>query len=80
MGPGHIIFQDKTYDFELRRTLGYTLTGGSDINECLETAMHIKEGDEESWYAEWGAWPTASGALGRPAWQEGTWRAPERLS
>ena len=55
MGPGHIIFQDKTYDFELRRTLGYTLTGGSDINECLETARHIKEGDEESWYAEWRA-------------------------
>ncbi len=51
--PDHLMFQDESYDFELRRTLGYTLAGGADINECLDTARRIKEGDEESWYAGW---------------------------
>lgn len=54
-GPDHLIFQDESYDFELRRALSYTLTGGADINECLDTARRIKEGDEESWYAKWRA-------------------------
>jgi alpha-beta hydrolase superfamily lysophospholipase len=54
-GPDHLIFKDESYDFELRRALSYTLTGGADINECLDTARRIKEGDEESWYAKWRA-------------------------
>jgi pimeloyl-ACP methyl ester carboxylesterase len=54
---GHfaIVFQDQTYDFELRRVLGYAVSGGTDINECLYTAQRIKEGDDESWYTEWRA-------------------------
>lgn len=50
-----VVFQDQTYEFELRRTLGYGVSGGADINECLYTGRRIKEGDDESWYAEWRA-------------------------
>ena len=50
-----VVFMDTTYDFELRRALGYSVSGGADINECLYTARRIKEGDDESWYREWRA-------------------------
>ena len=48
-----VVFKDKTYDFELRRTLGRAYTGGADLNECLAAAHKIKEGDGESWYRAW---------------------------
>ncbi|UUZ84178.1 alpha/beta fold hydrolase [Paenibacillus sp. P26] len=48
-----LIFQDQTFSFELLRTMGYAPYGGADIGECLSTAYKIKEGDFESWYAEW---------------------------
>lgn len=54
-GEPHIVFKDPNYDFELRRSLGYTFTGGADINECLKTARKIKEGDDDSWYRHWHA-------------------------
>lgn len=54
-GRSRVVFKDETYDFELRRALGYAVSGGADINECLYTARRIKEGDDESWYAEWRA-------------------------
>ena len=50
-----ILFADPLYDFQLQRALGYTLSGGADINECLYTARDIKAGDDESWYAAWRA-------------------------
>ena len=49
----NIVFKDVSYDFELRRALGYALSGGADLNECLVTAHAIKEGDGDSWYREW---------------------------
>ena len=48
-----VIFDDEAYYFELLRALGHTYSGGADINECLETAHRIKEGDDEGWYDEW---------------------------
>jgi len=48
-----VVFDNPTYDFELQRILGVTLSGGADINECLGTANKIVEGDEESWYTHW---------------------------
>ena len=48
-----IVFQDESLDFELQRALGYSLSGGADVNECLFTAKRIIEGDDESWYREW---------------------------
>ncbi len=48
-----LVFNDPTYDFQLQRTLGTTLAGGADINECLSTAHKISEGDGESWYTHW---------------------------
>ena len=50
-----VLFDNPTYDFELQRTLGVTLSGGADINECLSTGKKIVEGDEESWYTHWQA-------------------------
>ena len=48
-----VVFNDKTYDFELRRTLGRAYAGGADLNECLAAAHGIKEGDGGSWYRAW---------------------------
>ncbi len=50
-----IMFQDRTFAFELLRMLSAAINGGSDINECLVTASRITEGDVESWYREWNA-------------------------
>ncbi|MDH7597981.1 MAG: alpha/beta fold hydrolase [Methanothrix sp.] len=47
------IFQDKAFNFEFLRAIGYTAGGGADINECLDTAFRIRDGDVESWYSEW---------------------------
>jgi len=47
------IFKDPEYSFQCLRTIGYTVSGAADIGECLSTAYGIKEGDDESWYAEW---------------------------
>lgn len=47
------IFQDDEFNFQFLRTIGYTAGGGADINECLDTAFRIKDGDVESWYSEW---------------------------
>jgi pimeloyl-ACP methyl ester carboxylesterase len=48
-----ILFTDQSFSFELLRILGEAVYGGSDINECLQTAANIREGDCESWYQEW---------------------------
>lgn len=48
-------FHDKEYAFELMRVMGVSAAGASDLGECLETARHIREGDDESWYAAWHA-------------------------
>jgi dienelactone hydrolase len=50
-----IMFQDRTFSFELLRMLSEAVYGGSDINECLLTASRITEGDVESWHREWNA-------------------------
>jgi len=47
------IFKDPQYSFQSLRTIGYTCSGGADIGECLSTVYRVKEGDDESWYAEW---------------------------
>ena len=49
----HFLFQDPSFSFELLRALGYAVSGGADIGECLSTASRIHEGDFESWYTEW---------------------------
>jgi pimeloyl-ACP methyl ester carboxylesterase len=59
-----VVFKDETYDFELRRALGYAVSGGADINESLYTAKRIKEGDDESWYAAWRATADRVAAIG----------------
>lgn len=47
------IFKDPQYSFQSLRTIGYTCSGGADIGECLSTVYRVKEGNDESWYAEW---------------------------
>jgi pimeloyl-ACP methyl ester carboxylesterase len=48
-----LIFKDTSFSFELLRALGHAVSGGADINECLETAYRIKERDFKGWYQEW---------------------------
>ncbi len=47
------VFKNPQFSFQCLRTIGYTATGGADIGECLDTAHRIKDGDLDSWYAEW---------------------------
>ena len=49
----HLVFEDRTFSFELLRTLSYAPYGGADIGECLTTAHRIKPRDFDSWCAEW---------------------------
>ncbi len=46
-------FEDHQFSFEFIRTLGYSSTGGADINECLITAYRIEDGNKDSWFREW---------------------------
>lgn len=48
-------FSDQTYHFETLRTVGYTVSGGADISEVLETVKLITEGDAQSWFSAWAA-------------------------
>ncbi len=48
-----IYFNDPAFSYQLMRALSATAYGAADIAECLSTAYRIKEGDFESWYAEW---------------------------
>jgi len=49
----YLVFQDPSFQFQLVRAIGSTLSYGADIMECLSTAYAITEGDFESWYEEW---------------------------
>lgn len=48
-----LAFDDPTYDYEFKRTLSYAVSGGADINECLEVSRSIVAGDGQSWYLAW---------------------------
>jgi len=49
----NLIFKDPEFSFQLMRALGYSVEKGSDIGECISTALRIKDGDIESWHDEW---------------------------
>jgi hypothetical protein len=49
----HLVFKDRTFSFELLRTIGYAPYGRADLGECFATASQIREGDFESWYEHW---------------------------
>ncbi|MBU4563995.1 MAG: alpha/beta fold hydrolase [Desulfarculus sp.] len=51
--PAKVAFDNPTYDFELRRVLGYALSGGADLNEVLGAAHRVKAGDGDSWHQAW---------------------------
>lgn len=48
-------FKHEDYEFMMELALGATYHRGADIGECLSTATRIKDGDAESWFAEWKA-------------------------
>ena len=47
------LFKDPEYSFQCLRAISQSVSGAADIGEVLTTAARIKEGDDESWYAEW---------------------------
>ena len=46
------VFSSSEFSFQFIRTAGAAPTA-SDVNECLEAAGKIVDGDTESWYREW---------------------------
>ncbi|QGY42013.1 alpha/beta fold hydrolase [Pseudodesulfovibrio cashew] len=48
-----LVFDEVAYDYELRRNLGYAVSGGADINECFHAARSIAPGDGVSWFKAW---------------------------
>jgi hypothetical protein len=52
---GERFFKHEDYEFLFLLTLGAAYRGGADLGECLVTASRVKDGDPESWYAEWKA-------------------------
>ncbi len=49
----HVIFNDTQFDFQTLRLLGSAASGDAEAGEVLSTAYRIREGDFESWTAEW---------------------------
>lgn len=47
------VFKDTDFTFQFIRTAGTAPYGGADLDECLNTAKKITDGDIESWYTEW---------------------------
>jgi hypothetical protein len=48
-----VAFKDNSFAFEFVRNLGFVYYGGADLGEMMAAAGRIKEGDFESWFAEW---------------------------
>jgi alpha-beta hydrolase superfamily lysophospholipase len=48
-----IRFNDHAFSFQLLRVLGSAASRQADVGEALATAERIREGDFESWAAEW---------------------------
>src|SRR5271167_181902 len=49
----HVIFNDAQFDFQTLRLLGSAALGDAEAGEVLSTVSRIREGDFESWTAEW---------------------------
>lgn len=55
-------FKDEDFEFMMDLALGATYHRGADVGECMATAARIKNGDAESWFAEWQATAAATAA------------------
>lgn len=53
LGQPRDFFQDEAFNFEFTRAIGLAPYKGADIQECLQAARKVKEGDFESWYSAW---------------------------
>jgi hypothetical protein len=60
------IFSNQDFDFGLSIALGAAATRQADVGECLATAGRIKDGEPDSWVAEW----TAAGQRARATAEE----------
>jgi hypothetical protein len=60
------IFKNQDFDFGLSIALGAAATRQADVGECLAIAGRIKDGDPDSWVAEW----TAAGHRARSTAEE----------
>jgi pimeloyl-ACP methyl ester carboxylesterase len=59
------VFKYELFEFQLLRWLSQTTYSGAEIGECLSTASKIKDGDIESWLAEWRALAERVEQIGR---------------
>jgi hypothetical protein len=51
----HRFFRDEQFDFEIKTALGGVYYGCGDVGEILAAAAAIRDGDDESWSAQWNA-------------------------
>jgi pimeloyl-ACP methyl ester carboxylesterase len=58
-----LLLNDELLDAQLVRAVGVAGYGGSDLGECLATAVRIDERDLNSWFAQWTATATAVARL-----------------
>ena len=49
------LFNDEAFSFETLRTAGFSEYAGAQLGEVVALATRVKDGDEESWLAEWSA-------------------------
>jgi pimeloyl-ACP methyl ester carboxylesterase len=69
------LFDDEAFSFETLRTTGFSVYGGADLGEVLQTAARISNGDEASWHQAWTATAERVHRLG-----EGSLAADHRVS
>lgn len=48
-----VYFDNEDMDFNLTWVMGSSSGGGAEVGECIAVAAQIKDGDPESWVAEW---------------------------
>ena len=46
-------FHSRAFHFETLRALWYAPVGGADVGEVLSIVSRIRDGDFDSWFAEW---------------------------
>jgi pimeloyl-ACP methyl ester carboxylesterase len=64
-------FKSTFFDFEFLRVLGSAPFQGSEVSECLEARMQLKEDDPEAWYETWNSWGDQASKLGEEALANG---------
>lgn len=67
------LFDDRAADYELLRSVGYTVTGGAEIGEIISTAAKIDDSSPDAWWSQWHALAEGVRHEGDAAAGDGRW-------